>query len=151
MKTMKLNGLESLHLLKSITSMVSFLYFNVLLLWISMMLQIINLINKPVNLNFKNMDDIPILIRAILSLYHKHFILFHLILFRLNILHSCHHFTSYTTFLLICSYDISQACFYFLPNPFNHHFRWSYSVLPRTLLKLFIWEHLCCFQFYLFL
>lgn len=56
MKTVKLNGLESLPLLRSIMSMVSLLYFDKFFLWVNMMLQIINS-NNTVNENFKNTDN----------------------------------------------------------------------------------------------
>lgn len=56
MKTVKLNGLESLPLLRSIMSMVSLLYFDKIFLWVNMTLQIINS-NNTVNENFKNIDN----------------------------------------------------------------------------------------------
>lgn len=56
MKTVKLNGLESLPLLRSIMSMVSLLYFDKFFLWVNMTLQIINS-NNTVNENFKNTDN----------------------------------------------------------------------------------------------
>lgn len=56
MKTVKLNGLESLPLLRSIMSMVSLLYFDKFFLWVNMTLQIINS-NNTVNGNFKNIDN----------------------------------------------------------------------------------------------
>lgn len=56
MKTVKLNGLESLPPLRSIMSMVSLLYFDKFFLWVNMMLQIINS-NNTVNENFKNTDN----------------------------------------------------------------------------------------------
>lgn len=56
MKTVKLNGLESLPLLRSTMSMVSLLYFDKFFLWVNMTLQIINS-NNTVNENFKNIDN----------------------------------------------------------------------------------------------
>lgn len=56
MKTVKLNGLESLPLLRSTMSMVSLLYFDKFFLWVNMTLQIINS-NNTVNENLKNIDN----------------------------------------------------------------------------------------------
>ena len=66
--------------------------------------------------------------------YHKHLILIHLFLCNVSVLHRCHHTLSSTTFLLICSFDISQTCF-----PFNHCFQWPYYIFFQNQLKLFIY------------
>lgn len=91
------NGLESLHLSRSIISMVSLPSFNKSLLWIRMMLQIINSNNTANSWKLQKYRWYYHLY-IILSPDHKRLLLVHLILFHINILHSCNpiisHFSS---------------------------------------------------------
>lgn len=52
------------------------------------------------------------------------------LVFHLNI-YNCNHIVSFITFLLVGSFDISQACFYFIPNPLtiiNYYMAFYYKI-----------------------
>lgn len=93
MKTVKLNGLESLPLLRSIMSMVSLLYFDKFFLWVNMTLQIINS-NNTVNENFKIQIICLITFNSVTLSPAFNSISF---VFHLNI-YSCNHIVSFITF-----------------------------------------------------